>query len=159
MKTEYNCKVVSIVDLTENLKILSTTRPKGLDFIPGQFAELGLIESDLPKYKAVEGKKIKIIRRAFSIASSPSNNDFLEFYIVKVEGGKLSPSLCSLKAGDPLWLGEKIKGKMTLGEIDNNKDLILVSTGTGLAPFLSMVRSYAGDRSVEHCDNSSRSSS
>lgn len=77
-------------------------------------------------------------RRAYSIASAPGAP--LEFFIVEVLDGKVSPMLCNLQPGDPLYTTTRGKGLFTLDELPDARDLWMVSTGTGLAPYLSMMR-------------------
>lgn len=115
------------------------------EFSPGQFAVLGLP----PEAERVEvadreeepGAPGKLIRRAYSIASSSKARSYLEFYITLVHSGALSPRLFHLRPGDRLWLGRKIAGAFTLDQAPLDKDVVLVATGTGLAPYMSMLRS------------------
>jgi ferredoxin--NADP+ reductase len=113
------------------------------DFEPGQFANLAL----MPPPEAIEAQakaeaegdapqrrrpgRIKLVRRAYSIASPPSEKRWLEFYIVAVDEGALTPRLFDLDVGDRLFMDTKIKGHF-----------VTVATGTGLAPFLSMYKQY-----------------
>lgn len=138
---ELNARIESKSEVTDGLWVLRVTpeSQKIPPFVPGQYAELGLPESQLNG--SSEGGD-KIIRRAYSIASAPSDGKSLEFYIVEVDGGALTPALCKREPGDLIWLGPKIKGKFTLDEIPEGKNLIMVSTGTGIAPFVSMLREY-----------------
>lgn len=115
------------------------------EFTPGQFAVLGLpqeaprceladpLEDVLPKPGA-------LIRRAYSIASSSVSREYLELYITMVRSGSLTPRLYALEVGDRLWLGPKISGRFTLDEVPAEANLVLVATGTGLAPYMSMLR-------------------
>ncbi len=115
-------------------------------FVPGQYAELGFPQDFLDGDSNVPDEaKRKIVRRAYSIASAPNERDGLEFFIVKVDQGLLTPRLYNLKVGDRLWLGPKIKGKFTLEHIPEGQNLIMVSTGTGLAPYVSMLRQYGAN--------------
>ena len=122
--------------------------PKGWDlpdFIPGQFAVLGLpdtaprVEESDPETSEPRGK---MIRRAYSIASSPLVRDHLEFYVSMVAEGVLTPRLFALDIGDSLWLGPKITGHFTLEDVPEDQHVVLVGTGTGLAPYISMVRTH-----------------
>jgi ferredoxin--NADP+ reductase len=115
------------------------------EFKPGQFAVIGLPggaarceESDMEEKPAPEEK---IIRRAYSIASSSLELQYLEFYVVLVESGALTPRLFALQPGDRLWLGKKITGGFTLDNVPEGRNLVLIATGTGLAPYISMLRS------------------
>jgi len=129
-------------EITPELFILQVT-PDGTDpveFEPGQYGELAIPEAAPAEQQPAEQKKF--VRRPYSIASSPTDGRYLEFFIVSVAGGELTPKLQALPVGTRLWLGPKIKGKFTLNEVPEGKDLVLIGTGTGLAPFISMVRKY-----------------
>ena len=81
-------------------------------------------------------------RRAYSVASAPGEP--LEFYIVEVEEGAVSPGLGELRPGDTVYVSDKGKGLFTLAEVpEGATDLWMVATGTGLAPFRSMLRDGA----------------
>ncbi len=96
-------------------------------FAPGQFLNIG-----------VAGDAAGA-RRAYSIASAPGAA--LEFYVTEVPGGALSPSLCSLPAGTEVLLDAHPQGFFTLKWVPEAKLLWLVATGTGLGPYVSMLRS------------------
>lgn len=118
--------IVSVTHFTEtlfSLKIKANTAP----FIAGQFVKLAL---------TINGDRIA---RAYSIASAPQDPD-LEFYIAKVDGGKLTPQLQQLKVNDTLMVSQPATGYFTLKEVPNADILWLLSTGTGLAPYLSMLQ-------------------
>lgn len=110
-------------------------------FTPGQYAELAI-----PEVHAATGDEAapagKLLRRSYSIASAPDDKRGLEFYIVRVDGGELTPKLWSLQQGERLWVGPKVKGKFTLENVPPGSDVVMVATGTGLAPFLSMLRHH-----------------
>ena len=82
----------------------------------------------------------RMIRRAYSIASSSLARNYLEFYVALVRSGELTPRLFSLRVGDPIWLGRKITGMFTLDQVPADQNVVLVATGTGLAPYMSMIR-------------------
>jgi ferredoxin/flavodoxin---NADP+ reductase len=104
--------------------------PRPLPFRPGQFTNLGL-----------EGGAQKL-RRAYSIASEPGADP--EFYIKEVPGGALSPALLQRKVGDSLWVDLQPAGFFTLDWLpEQAKELWLVGTGTGLGPYVSMLRAGA----------------
>jgi ferredoxin--NADP+ reductase len=96
------------------------------EFHAGQFARLAL---------EVDGD---VVWRAYSIGSAP--NQPLEFFIVRVDDGKLTPKLDALRPGDHVYLHKKIAGKFTLNHVRTGGTLWLVSTGTGLAPYIAMLR-------------------
>ncbi len=131
MNMSFNAVVIYNQRVNENLFILRVQPVGSLlpDFKPGQFATLGL-----PSNK-------KWIRRAYSIASPVKEKNFLEFYIVKVTDGRLTVQLHAMKPGDSLWLGPKPAGHFTLDPVERDKDLWLIATGTGLGPYMSMIRS------------------
>jgi ferredoxin--NADP+ reductase len=81
-----------------------------------------------------------MIRRAYSIASSSVERRYLEFYLALVTSGQLSPRLFALQHGSRLFLGPKPSGLFTLDRVPHNKSVVLVATGTGLAPYVSMLR-------------------
>jgi len=83
-----------------------------------------------------------IIRRAYSIASAGSNTNYLEFYINLVPSGELTPRLFALKTGDTVLLGSKITGIFTIEQIPLQRNLLFIATGTGLAPYVSMILSH-----------------
>jgi ferredoxin--NADP+ reductase len=134
------------------------------DYVPGQITSLGLPGS-APRCALAEPEKLpadpdRLIKRAYSIASSPVNREFLEFYVALVPGGALTSRLFSLKIGDRIWLSRKAVGKFTFDDskVPKNANLVLVATSSGLAPFVSMLSTYlkfrpsGGLRSSTACD-------
>jgi len=135
-----NASIIYRKDLREGLWIVRVLPDDGvLDFIAGQYAELGL-----PLGDAHGGTKI--IRRAYSIVTPPRIREYFEFFIARVDQGRLTPMLEKLSEGERLWIGPKIKGKFTLSDVPSEKDLVMVATGTGLAPYLSMFHQYRDTR-------------
>ena len=118
------------------------------DYVPGQFASLGLFGSASRCGIATpEGAVIapdKLIRRAYSIASSPVNREFLEFYVALVPGGALTSRLFNLKIGDRIWLSRKATGAFTFDDsrVPKGANLVLFTTSSGLAPFVSMLKTH-----------------
>lgn len=121
------------------------------DFEPGQFTNLALLPppevlaSDAALAEQGERRRprrVRLVRRAYSIASPPSEKRWLEFYIVAVDEGALTPRVFDLDVGDRLFMDPKIKGHFTLKDVPDGKNLVTVATGTGLAPFLSMYQQY-----------------
>ena len=115
------------------------------DFTPGQFAVLGLPGS-APRAEWSEAEPIpsdpnKMIRRPYSITSSSRTREYMEFYISMVSTGAMTPRLFALKVGDPIWLGPKVSGMFTLDQVPREKHIVMVATGTGLAPYMSMLTS------------------
>lgn len=116
------------------------------EFTPGQFAVIGLPGS-VPRCALAEPEDPpadpnKLIRRAYSIASSSLARQFMEFYIALVTSGALTPRLFSLKIGDRLWLGPKVTGMFTLDQVPPDKHVVMIATGTGLAPYMSMLSTH-----------------
>ena len=118
------------------------------NYVPGQFASLGLFGSASRCGIATpEGAVIapdKLIRRAYSIASSPLNREFLEFYVALVPGGALTSRLFNLKIGDRIWLSRKATGAFTFDDsrVPKGANLVLFTTSSGLAPFVSMLKTH-----------------
>lgn len=107
----------------------------GADFKPGQFMNLGL---HLPA---------GFVSRSYSLASAPGQP--LEVLLARVGEGALTPALFELKAGDTLSLDPKPQGFFTFDYVPPHRELWLVATGTGLGPFLSMLRSGAAFERAE----------
>jgi len=116
------------------------------DYVPGQFAVLGL-PGHAPRIPLSDPEDEppdpdRFITRAYSIASSSKQKEYLEFYISLVRSGALTPRLFALKRGQKVHLGPKISGMFTLNQIPEDADLILMGTGTGIAPYISMIRTF-----------------
>lgn len=118
-------------------------------FLAGQYYALGL-PSSCPRVLGSDleppREKETMVRRAYSIASSSKQHEYLEFYITLVQSGELTPRLFGLQPGDRLWLSPRAKGMFTLQQVPHDRDLFLISTGTGLAPYISMLRGELADR-------------
>ena len=82
----------------------------------------------------------RMIRRAYSIASESRADEYLEFYLTVVMSGELTPRLFNLKVKDRLYVGPKAVGVFTLDKAPG-KHILMIGTGTGLAPYMSMLRS------------------
>ncbi|HSN19170.1 MAG TPA: ferredoxin--NADP reductase [Usitatibacter sp.] len=111
---------------TESLFSFRTTRDRGYRFVPGQFARLGV--------RAADG----IVWRAYSIASSPYD-EHLEFFSVVVPGGAFTGRLSKLREGDEILVERKSYGFLTTDRFEAGRDLWMLATGTGLAPFLAIL--------------------
>ena len=119
--------VTHVEHWTDELFTLRTTRDPGLRFASGQFVMLGLM---------VDGKPLL---RAYSVVS-PYYADELEFYSIKVQDGPLTSRLQHVKVGDQVLVGRKPTGTLILDGLKPGKNLYMLGTGTGLAPFLSLAR-------------------
>lgn len=141
----YNAVLTGREEINPQLHILRIQPEASLfDFKPGQFAVLGLLgrEARIPEASDEEAlpEPDKLIRRAYSIASSSVEKGYLEFYITLVTSGSLTPRLFALPYGGKLFLGPKAGGLFTLDRVAPGKAVILIATGTGLAPYMSMLR-------------------
>lgn len=116
---------------TDSLFSFRTTRDRGYRFAPGQFARLGVPG-------AAEGS---IVWRAYSIASA-AYDEHLEFFSVVVPGGQFTSRLAKLRAGDPIRVERRSYGFLTTDRFAPGRDLWMVATGTGLAPFLSILHDF-----------------
>jgi ferredoxin--NADP+ reductase len=148
---DYNAVVAQKVEVAPGLMILRAV-PKGWSlpaFKAGQYTVVGL-RGDAPRMAGTDAEEPspdpeKVIRRAYSIASSSVEQSYLEFYIALVKSGALTPRLFALKVGDPLFLSPRIVGMFTLDRVPAGHHLVLVATGTGLAPYMSMLRTHLSD--------------
>jgi ferredoxin/flavodoxin---NADP+ reductase len=143
--TLYNATVIGREEINPQLIVLRV-RPEGavFDFKPGQFAVLGLPGS-APRVEEADREDPpaaadRWIRRAYSIASSSVEKQYLEFFLTLVTSGELTPRLFALPYGARLFLAPKAAGLFTLDRVAPDKAVILIATGTGLAPYLSMLR-------------------
>lgn len=120
-------KVLSVHHWTDTLFSFTTTRDEALRFKNGHFIMIGL---------PVDGKPLL---RAYSVASA-NYEDHLEFLSIKMPNGPLTSRLQHIKVGDSIIIGRKPTGTLVLDYLLPGKRLYLLSTGTGLAPFLSITR-------------------
>lgn len=129
---KYTCQRVLSVKHWDSPSLVSirVTRDAGFNFVPGQFARIGLPSDD---------KTQPDLWRAYSMVSHPNDN-FLEFLSVTVPNGQFSPKLASLTEGSSLWVEKTPFGFLTLERFLPAKSLWLVSTGTGLSAYLPMLR-------------------
>ncbi|WP_462382357.1 ferredoxin-NADP reductase [Pseudomonas sp. Marseille-QA0892] len=120
-------RVLSVHHWNDTLFSFKTTRNPGLRFENGQFVMIGLEVNGRP------------LMRAYSIAS-PNYEEHLEFFSIKVPDGPLTSRLQHLKEGDEIMVSRKPTGTLILGDLLPAKHLYLLSTGTGLAPFMSVIQ-------------------
>jgi len=144
-----NSIITSIIQVSPTMKIFRIS-PDGWDlpiFEAGQFAALALPGS-APRHPEADADREavepdKLIKRVYSIASSSKAKDYIEFYITFVRSGSLTPRLFNLEIGDRIDLGKKAVGMFTLDQVPAGNNIVLIATGTGIAPYISMVRSNA----------------
>ncbi|TWF52394.1 ferredoxin--NADP reductase [Neorhizobium alkalisoli] len=120
-------KVVAVEHFTDHLFRFRITRPASFRFRSGEFIMIGLPNAEKPVY------------RAYSIAS-PSWDEEIEFFSIKVPDGPLTEHLQKIKLGDTVLMRKKPTGTLVLDALVPGKRLYLFSTGTGVAPFASLVR-------------------
>ncbi len=120
-------KVIWVHHWTHGLFSFRVERPRSLRFRSGEFVMIGLKDGDKP------------LLRAYSIAS-PSWEEHLEFFSVKVREGPLTSRLQHLEVGNYIFISKKPVGTLILDALKPGKRLFMVATGTGLAPFLSVLR-------------------
>jgi ferredoxin--NADP+ reductase len=119
-----------------NLFSFKLSRYAGFRFTPGQFARLGISKPDPDNPKSPSGSRI--VWRAYSIVSA-SYAEHLEFYSIVVPGGDFTSELSRLKVGDTVFVEKMNYGFLTCDRFEKGKDLWLLATGTGLAPFISIL--------------------
>jgi ferredoxin--NADP+ reductase len=120
-------RVLSVHHWTDKLFTFKTTRDQGLRFSNGHFTMIGLRVNDKP------------LLRAYSIVSA-NYEDHLEFLSIKVPDGPLTSRLQHIREGDTIIVGRKPTGTLLIDYLLPGKRLYMLSTGTGLAPFMSIVR-------------------
>ena len=149
----YRAKVVERSDFAPDLWRIRVDPGGEFRFAPGQYATLGVQTPE------------KLIERPYSIVSAPHEPQ-LEFFIELVTTGALTPELYKLQPGDELLMRKMAKGRFTLDTKSGRKNHLLVCTVTGLAPFVSYVRSlykdwkegrFAGDHKLWCLEGASRS--
>ena len=129
--------ILSIRSWTPKLFSFRTTRFQGFRFVPGQFARLGVRKGDAVAW------------RAYSIVSA-NWDEHLEFYSIVVPGGEFTSELASLRVGDEVLVEKRAYGLLTTDRFVGGRDLWMLSTGTGLAPFLSILHDPATWQRYEH---------
>ncbi|SDQ96136.1 ferredoxin--NADP reductase [Pseudovibrio sp. Tun.PSC04-5.I4] len=119
--------VTEVTHFTDRLFRFKITRPASFRFRSGEFVMIGLM---------IDGKPLF---RAYSIAS-PSWDEELEFFSIKVPDGPLTQHLQNVKIGDEIFLKKKSTGTLVLDALSPAKRLYMFSSGTGIAPFASLIR-------------------
>ena len=119
--------VLSVHHWTDNLFSFKTTRDPSFRFRNGEFTMIGI---------PVNGKPLL---RAYSVASA-NYEEQLEFFSIKVNNGPLTSRLQHLKVGDSVMVSRKATGTLVIDNLHSGRNLFLLGTGTGLAPFLSVIK-------------------
>jgi ferredoxin/flavodoxin---NADP+ reductase len=112
----------------DHLLSIRIARDADYRFVPGQFARIGLADANG-----------EATWRAYSIVSAP-HEPFLEFFLVVLPEGKFSARVAKLDVGQTIMLEKPAQGFLTLERFKDGRDLWLIGTGTGLAPYISMLR-------------------
>jgi len=134
--------VLSVRHWTENYFSFTTTRSAGLRFENGQFVMIGL------NVERPDGAT-KPLLRAYSIAS-PNWEEHLEFFSIKVPDGPLTSRLQHVQPGDQILIGKKPTGTLLISDLHPGRNLYLLGTGTGLAPWLSIIKDPETYARFEH---------
>src|SRR5512139_843704 len=119
--------VLSVHHWTDTLFSFTTTRSPTFRFRSGEFTMIGLKVGEKP------------LLRAYSVASA-NYEDTLEFFSIKVPDGPLTSRLQHLKQGDEIIVSRKATGTLVIDNLEDGRNLYLIGTGTGLAPFLSVIK-------------------
>ena len=128
----YRARIIERRDFSLDLWMIRVDPSAAFHFAPGQYATLGV------------HTPTKHIERPYSIVSAP-HEDFLEFFLELVPHGELTPWLCKLQVGDTLTCRRVAKGRFTLETKKGHTNRLLLCTVTGIAPFVSYVRSLHRD--------------
>ena len=118
-------KVIEVEHYTDTLFRIRTERPASHRYTAGQFTMIGMGDDD--------------IMRAYSYTSGPYD-DYLEFYSIKVQDGPLTSRLQHIAVGDTIEVGNRPTGTLTLANLELGGNLWMLATGTGIAPFISLLR-------------------
>lgn len=121
-------RVLSVHHWTDRLFSFTTTRDAGFRFSNGHFTMIGL-----------RGEDGRPVLRAYSLVS-PNHESHLEFLSIKIPGGELTSRLQHIAPGDPVVVGRKPTGTLRIQHLRPGKNLYLLATGTGIAPFMSIIR-------------------
>lgn len=150
-ESEYNATVVGKIMLRPDIMTLRVDTDDPRDqFSAGQYTLLGLYgrEERSPNStpEADPADPDKLIQRPYSIASATNKLSQLEFYISQVKSGQLTPRLFNLEPGDRIYVSKRIVGVFKLADTPEHMDIVMIATGTGMAPYMSFLRSYLTER-------------
>jgi ferredoxin--NADP+ reductase len=127
--------VLEVEHFTDRLFKITTTRDRSLRVRDGEFLMIGL------DHFSEKLQKNKPIMRAYSVAS-PSHQETLEFYSIKVQDGPLTSKLQHIKVGEEILVNTKPVGTLITTNVKSGRTLYMLATGTGIAPFLSLMRGF-----------------
>lgn len=146
-KSVYNATVTNKILLTPDLMILRvrTDEPRPL-FEAGQYTQIAVQGCEMRSPNSVlpldPFPEKELIVRSYSIASANHETSNFEFYISQVKSGQLTPRLFNLTPGSRMWVDCNIIGHFSLNQTPPGCDIVMVATGTGLAPYISFLRSH-----------------
>ena len=127
-------EVTEVTHYTDKLFRIKLERPRSYKFTAGEFVMIGMPDDK--------------IKRAYSITSGPYD-DYLEFYSIKVPNGPLTSKLKYIEPGKFLDIGEKPTGTLITANLELGGVLHLMATGTGIAPFISLLRDPERSKSIQ----------
>ncbi|NTV99445.1 MAG: ferredoxin--NADP reductase, partial [Chlorobiaceae bacterium] len=149
--SKYNATVTEKIMMSSDLMILriEADEPRE-EFEAGQYLLLGLFGSEPRSLnsepEAVSANEDKLIQRPYLIVSARTERKQFEFFISQVKSGQLSPRLFNLETGGRLHVSGSNKGIFRLDETPEGSDIIMLATGTGIAPYISFLRSHIVER-------------
>jgi len=135
----YNATIVARRDVHEALCFLHVAPDEKPfpAFAPGQFISVGR--------NVEENGAPALVKRSYSIGSPATERSYVELFVVHVDDGEFTSWLFAQQTGSRVWLSPKASGGFTLDGFTRGRDLVLVATGTGVAPFVSMYRTFRND--------------
>jgi ferredoxin--NADP+ reductase len=149
-KSPYNGTVTGKILVTPDLMILRvrTDSPRET-FEAGQYTRIGLLAEEPRSPNSVmpmeQTPPDYLIKRPYSIASANHETHNFEFYISQVKSGQLTPRLFNLTQGRRMWVDHDILGVFNLNDTPEGCNIVMIATGTGLAPYISFLRSHIND--------------
>lgn len=145
MESESNATVLARIDVSASVFLLRVKpdQPEPARFEPGQFFQAG-VPVEVPAKDGSGELRLRLQKRSYSLASAPGDPQGIELCLALVEKGRLTPALKKLEAGARMFVDTRPLGRFTLEGLEPTRDLVLVATGTGVAPYVSMRRAYAG---------------
>lgn len=146
-QSQYNATVTGKILITPDLMILRVkTDVQRNMFKAGQFTTIGLLSSEPRSANSVvpmeKSDNSIMLKRPYSIASANHETRDFEFYISQVKSGQLTPRLFNLSLGRRMWVDENILGVFDLNATPKDCNIVMIATGTGLAPYISFLRSH-----------------
>ncbi|MGE5480079.1 MAG: ferredoxin--NADP reductase [Chloroflexota bacterium] len=147
----YNATVTGKILMTPDLMILRVRTDSDRNtFKAGQYTNIGLLASEPRSSNSVipldHYQPDTLIIRPYSISSANTATRDFEFYISQVKSGQLTPRLFNMSQGRRMWVDDKILGLFSLHDTPPGMNIVMIATGTGLAPYISFLRSHLTER-------------